>query len=91
MVPSIFRCLNARSLTAGDWFNRLDWTGQRNNFGAGLPPAAKNRDSWPEKRPFLGRKVSPASLQDSAVCILKLRTVWQSPRAGMHFTGGIGL
>lgn len=38
---------------AGDWFNRIDWTGQHNNFGVGLPPASKNQHSWPFKQPLL--------------------------------------
>lgn len=40
-------------LPAGDWFNRIDWTGQHNNFGVGLPPASKNQHSWPFKRSLL--------------------------------------
>lgn len=38
---------------SGDWFNRVDWTMQHNNFGVGLPPASKNQHSWPFKRPLL--------------------------------------
>ena len=38
---------------AGDWFNRLDWSLQSNNFGVGLPPASKNKGSWGLHRPLL--------------------------------------
>ena len=38
---------------AGDWFNRLDWSLQSNNFGVGLPPATKNKGSWGLHRPLL--------------------------------------
>lgn len=38
---------------AGDWFNRLDWSLQSNNFGVGLPPAGKNQGSWGLHRPLL--------------------------------------
>ena len=40
---------------AGDWFNRLDYSGQTNNFGVGLPVATKNRESWPLKQPLLAQ------------------------------------
>jgi hypothetical protein len=40
-------------LFPGDWFNRIDWTGQHNNFGIGLPPASKNQHAWEFKRPWL--------------------------------------
>ena len=31
------KSLERNSYDAGDWFNRLDWTLQTNNWGAGLP------------------------------------------------------
>ena len=34
------------SYNSGDHFNRVDWTGQDNNFGVGLPPSTKNRQGW---------------------------------------------
>ena len=38
---------------AGDWFNLLDFSYASNNFGVGLPPAAKNEAAWPIKAPLL--------------------------------------
>jgi hypothetical protein len=38
---------------AGDWFNRIDWTGQHNNFGIGMPPGSKNYHQWGFKGPLL--------------------------------------
>jgi hypothetical protein len=46
-------CSSCLLLFAGDWFNRIDWTGQHNNFGIGLPPASKNQHTWEFKRPLL--------------------------------------
>ena len=34
------------SYNSGDWFNRIDWTMQSNNWGVGLPPANGNQDDW---------------------------------------------
>lgn len=49
------KCLDADSYDSGDWFNRLDFTYETNNFGSGLPPAEKNRDRWPLMKPLLAR------------------------------------
>jgi pullulanase-type alpha-1,6-glucosidase len=50
------KSFDADSYNSGDWFNRLDFSYRTNNFGAGLPPAAKNRDRWPLMRPLLARR-----------------------------------
>ena len=34
------------SYNSGDWFNRLDFTYETNNWGAGLPPEWKNKYEW---------------------------------------------
>ncbi len=49
---------------AGDWFNRLDWGLHSNNFGVGLPPAAKNRNFWDSKRPLLANAALKPSPRD---------------------------
>lgn len=41
------------SYKSGDWFNRLDLSYATNNWGVGLPPAAKNKDKWPLWQPRL--------------------------------------
>ncbi|WP_415784559.1 pullulanase-type alpha-1,6-glucosidase [Deinococcus saxicola] len=54
------------SYNSGDWFNTIDWTGQTNGFGRGLPPAEKNADHWNLYRPILGNaalRPSPADIQ----------------------------
>ncbi|MCY7286983.1 MAG: pullulanase-type alpha-1,6-glucosidase, partial [Cryobacterium sp.] len=47
------KSLDRDSYNSGDWFNRIDWTGQTNNFGVGLPSAAANEDKWDIMRPLL--------------------------------------
>jgi pullulanase/glycogen debranching enzyme len=42
------KSLDRNSFNSGDWFNRLDFSGEMNNFGIGLPPAADNAAYWPE-------------------------------------------
>ncbi|MBD3367990.1 MAG: DUF3372 domain-containing protein, partial [Candidatus Eisenbacteria bacterium] len=50
------KSMDADSYNSGDWFNKLDFTYQSNNFGVGLPIAEKNRDRWNIIRPILGNE-----------------------------------
>jgi pullulanase len=47
------KSLDRNSYNSGDWFNRLDFTFQTNNWGVGLPPARDNQGNWPIIRPLL--------------------------------------
>lgn len=47
------KSLDRNSYNSGDWFNRLDFTYESNNWGVGLPPAGDNRDKWPIIQPLL--------------------------------------
>src|SRR5205085_6753214 len=47
------KSLDHNSYNSGDWFNRLDFTYNTNNFGVGLPQRADNGDRWPVVRPLL--------------------------------------
>ncbi|GAB3160646.1 hypothetical protein GCM10027059_09080 [Myceligenerans halotolerans] len=59
------KSLDRNSYDSGDWFNAIDWTGQDNGFGRGLPMAADNEDKWPYQAPLLadpGLKPSPEDI-----------------------------
>ncbi|HZG66724.1 MAG TPA: pullulanase-type alpha-1,6-glucosidase, partial [Herpetosiphonaceae bacterium] len=47
------KSLDRNSYNSGDWFNRLDFTYESNNWGAGLPPG-ENKAHWPLMRTLLG-------------------------------------
>jgi pullulanase-type alpha-1,6-glucosidase len=47
------KSLDRDSFNSGDWFNRLDFTYQSNNWGVGLPVAGKNESNWPIQGPLL--------------------------------------
>lgn len=47
------KSLDRNSYNSGDWFNRLDWTYQTNNFAVGLPPEWDNKEDWPFMTLFL--------------------------------------
>jgi pullulanase len=47
------KSMDRDSYNAGDWFNKLDFSYQDNNFGVGLPLAASNQTNWPLMAPIL--------------------------------------
>jgi pullulanase len=47
------KSLDRNSYNSGDWFNRLDFTYQSNNFGVGLPMAGSNQGDWSVMKPLL--------------------------------------
>jgi pullulanase-type alpha-1,6-glucosidase len=47
------KSLDRNSYNSSDWFNWIDWTGQRSTFGRGLPPAGDNESAWEIMRPLL--------------------------------------
>ena len=60
------KSLDGNSYNSGDWFNRLDFTYQTNNWGVGLPP--NGTANWPAMKPLLANpalKPSPDDIQDA--------------------------
>src|SRR5882724_4426477 len=56
------KSLDRNSYNSGDWFNRLDFTYQSNNWGVGLPQASDNQANWPIQGPLLANPaLKPAS------------------------------
>eukprot|EP01025_Chloroclados_australasicus_P006681 TRINITY_DN12131_c0_g1_i5.p1 TRINITY_DN12131_c0_g1~~TRINITY_DN12131_c0_g1_i5.p1 ORF type:complete len:1034 (+),score=110.03 TRINITY_DN12131_c0_g1_i5:105-3206(+) len=56
------KSLDRDSYNSGDWFNKIDWSGQSNNFGVGLPVATKNKSQWHIMKPLLARQdLKPSS------------------------------
>src|SRR5690606_19114368 len=47
------------SYNSGDWFNKLDFTYQSNNWGVGLPPAWRNQAEWD----FWGKRLADPDLK----------------------------
>lgn len=47
------KSLDSNSFNSGDWFNRIDWRGQDNYFGSGLPPEPDNAKNYPWLRAAL--------------------------------------
>jgi len=73
------------SYNAGDWFNRLDFTYETNNFGAGLPSAEKNRDRWSLIRPLLARPDLKPSREQTLRAVSHFREVLSIRRSSPLF------
>ncbi len=53
------------SYNSGDWFNKIDWSGQGNNWGIGLPLSNVNAAEWPVMQPLLANpalKPAPSTI-----------------------------
>ncbi|MET4156623.1 pullulanase-type alpha-1,6-glucosidase [Agromyces sp. PvR057] len=74
------KSLDRNSYNSGDWFNRIDWTGQESTFGSGLPNEADNGEKWPIMTPLLENaalKPAPADIaaaEASALDLLRVRS-----------------
>jgi pullulanase/glycogen debranching enzyme len=47
------KSLDRNSYNSGDWFNRIDWSGEESTWGSGLPPRPDNEEKWSYMRPLL--------------------------------------
>ncbi|HEX8437527.1 pullulanase-type alpha-1,6-glucosidase [Archangium sp.] len=47
------KSMDRNSYNSGDWFNKLDFTYESNNWGVGLPPAGDNQEKWSVMKPLL--------------------------------------
>src|SRR6266404_2933237 len=45
--------MDNNSYDTGDWFNKLDFSYQSDNWGTGLPIASQNQGNWPIMQPLL--------------------------------------
>jgi pullulanase len=71
--------MDQNSYNSGDWFNKIDWTGQTANWGIGLPIASQNQGQWPIMTPLLSNSAYtplPANISYGAAAfseLLKIR------------------
>src|SRR5260221_407395 len=47
------KAMDGNSYNSGDWFNKLDFSYQSDNWGSGLPSASQNLGNWPIMQPLL--------------------------------------
>jgi pullulanase-type alpha-1,6-glucosidase len=82
------KSLDRNSYDSGDWFNRIDWTGQESTFGSGLPMAADNQDKWSIMAPLLAdpalkpTAADIAQAEGAALDLLRVRSEVELLRLG---------
>ena len=54
------------SYNSGDWFNKIDWSGQGDNWGIGLPVGNVNQSEWPVMQPLLANPALKPTPQNIA-------------------------
>ncbi|MBP6901994.1 MAG: pullulanase-type alpha-1,6-glucosidase [Burkholderiaceae bacterium] len=74
------KSMDGNSYDSGDWFNRLDWSGQQHHFGSGLPPARDNAGLHGLMAPRLRDPALRATPADIAYARQALRD-WLAVRA----------
>jgi pullulanase len=73
--------MDQNSYDSGDWFNKIDWSGQTANWGIGLPPASQNQSQWPIMTPLLGNPSytpMPANISYSGAAFRELLRIRSS-------------
>mmetsp|Transcript_26237 Transcript_26237/g.73632 ORF Transcript_26237/g.73632 Transcript_26237/m.73632 type:complete len:237 (-) Transcript_26237:106-816(-) len=75
------KSLDRDSYNSGDWFNRLDFTGNSHNLGVGLPPAGKNKDKWGFMEPILNDPSAKPSGEQIRTSIKKFKELLQIRRS----------
>ena len=56
------------SYNSGDWFNKIDWSLEGDNWGTGLPVGNVNQSEWPVMQPLLANpslKPTPRNIADT--------------------------
>lgn len=79
------KSLDRNSYNSGDWFNRLDFTYQTNNWAVGLPPRGDNADKWPIIRPLLANPALRVSEADILATLTHFETWAQIRRSSPLF------
>jgi pullulanase len=67
--------MDQNSYNSGDWFNKIDWSGQTANWGIGLPIASQNQAQWPIMTPLLSNSTYtplPANIMYSEAAFQEL-------------------
>jgi len=70
--------MDNNSYNSGDWFNKLDFTFQSNNWGTGLPIASQNQSNWSFMQPLLANPAltpTPANIDLSRKLFQEFLTI----------------
>ncbi|HEX6386730.1 MAG TPA: pullulanase-type alpha-1,6-glucosidase, partial [Anaerolineae bacterium] len=79
------KSMDRDSFNSGDWFNKLDFTYETNNWGIGLPIADKNQDNWPVMAPLLAMDSLAPTRDDIVQSVAHFREMLQIRRSSPLF------
>lgn len=79
------KSMDRNSYNSSDWFNRIDWTGQQNTWGSGLPPSADNHEHWATVGPLLANPALKPTPDDMAFSYAHFQTMLQIRRSSALF------
>ncbi|MBM7841845.1 pullulanase-type alpha-1,6-glucosidase [Herpetosiphon giganteus] len=79
------KSMDRNSYNSSDWFNRIDWTGQQNTWGSGLPPSADNHEHWSTVAPLLADPALKPTPADMAFSYAHFQTMLQIRRSSELF------
>ena len=79
------KSLDHNSYDSGDWFNAIDFSGQRHGWGRGLPPERDNKEDWPEARGLLADAAFAMEPRHIARASAHLRELLEIRRASPLF------
>jgi pullulanase/glycogen debranching enzyme len=79
------KSLDRDSYNSGDWFNRLDFSYQSNNWAVGLPPEQSNREQWPVMQSLLAKEGVTPSEENIMDAVLHFREFLQIRKSSPLF------
>jgi len=79
------KSLDRNSYNSGDWFNRLDFSYQTNNFGVGLPMQGDNGDRYEELQPILANSALVVSEENILNAAMHFREMLQIRKSSVLF------
>jgi pullulanase-type alpha-1,6-glucosidase len=79
------KSLDRNSYDSGDWFNRVDFTYNSNNFGVGLPPGWDNQSRWQIMGDLLANKALIPRKSDILNSVNHLQSILQIRQSSKLF------
>ena len=78
------KSLDRNTYNSGDWFNRIDWSYETNNWGVGLP-GEEGRDKWDIYRPLLANPALKAGRAEITFAVATFREFLKIRKSSVLF------
>jgi pullulanase-type alpha-1,6-glucosidase len=84
------KSLDRDSYNSGDWYNRLDFSYESNNWGVGVPPKEANESNWSLMKPLLADLTRKPAKADIEAVAQHLQTMLSIRKSSKLFRLGTG-